>query len=194
MATTADLTSLIARMEGWNTPGTIAQTNNNPGNLRNVGQPGVIGTNHGYAVFATPEDGWAALDRQVGIDSRNGLNLTQFINKYAPPSENNTSSYLSYLTSGLGVGASTPLAALTPVASAGTSTGATTDYSGGGGGTVYVPDDGTVYNNTTTDATVGAGFDFTSWLSDLQSGGSLNWWLLAAVGGLLGWWYFDRRD
>jgi hypothetical protein len=110
MATT--LATLIARMEGWGKPDVWATLNNNPGNLRNVGQAGVIGTNGGYAVFATPDAGWAALERQLRLDAAAGDTVATFINSYAPPSENDTGNYLSFLVAGLGVPATTPLTSI----------------------------------------------------------------------------------
>lgn len=113
VAVASTLAQLIARMEGWLVPGSIAQRNNNPGNLRNVGQAGAVGTRDGYAVFATPQAGWDALDAQIRYDAGRGLTLQQFIFKYAPPSDNNdTVGYLNFLTDGLGVPASTPLSSL----------------------------------------------------------------------------------
>jgi hypothetical protein len=112
MATLDDLAGLIARMEGYYVPGTIAQTNHNPGNLRYAGQTGAIGQNKGYAVFASDDAGWAALNRQLELNASRGDTLEQFINRYAPPSENDTTNYLQYLVKGLGVGASTLLSQL----------------------------------------------------------------------------------
>jgi len=43
------------------------------------------------------------------LDAGRGLNLSQFITKYAPPGENNTGNYLSYLQTQLGVSGDTPL-------------------------------------------------------------------------------------
>jgi hypothetical protein len=113
MATLDDLAGLIARMEGYYVPGTIAQENHNPGNLRYAGQTGAIGQNKGYAVFASDDAGWAALNRQLELNASRGDTLEQFINRYAPPSENDTTNYLQYLVKGLGVGASTLLSQLT---------------------------------------------------------------------------------
>jgi hypothetical protein len=107
MATT--LATLIARMEGWGIPNVWATLNNNPGNLRNVGQTGAVGTNGGYAVFSSPEAGWTALEKQLQYNANRGDTVQTFITSYAPPSENDTGNYLNFLTSGLGVPASTPL-------------------------------------------------------------------------------------
>jgi len=112
MASVSDLAQALANMEGWNVSGSLAQVNNNPGNLRPAGQAGVVGTNKGYAVFSTPEAGWTALQRQIALNAARGDTLQSFIYSYAPPSENQTSSYLSYLVSKLGVSPSTPLTAL----------------------------------------------------------------------------------
>ena len=93
---------------------TLAFRNNNPGNLRFAGQPGATQGEGGFARFNTPEAGYAALQAQISLDSSRGLTLGSFINKYAPPSENNTSQYIQQATSALGVSASTPLSQIDP--------------------------------------------------------------------------------
>jgi hypothetical protein len=93
---------------------TLAYRNNNPGNLRFVGQPGATQGEGGFAKFATPEAGYQAYLSQVQLDASRGLTLGQFINKYAPPSENNTSQYLQQATTALGVSANTPLSQIDP--------------------------------------------------------------------------------
>jgi hypothetical protein len=50
------MANAIAQEEGWNVAGSIAQQNNNPGN---VGGPG--------ATFATPADGWNQLYSQINL-------------------------------------------------------------------------------------------------------------------------------
>lgn len=50
------LSSSIAKIEGYWTPGTIAQRQNNPGCLRRNGV---------YRTFATRLDGWKALRREI---------------------------------------------------------------------------------------------------------------------------------
>ncbi len=74
-----------------------------------MGQPGATQGEGGFAKFATPEDGYQAYLQQVQLDASRGLTLSQFINKYAPPSENNTSQYLQQAIAALGVSANTPL-------------------------------------------------------------------------------------
>ena len=111
MATTQDLMNLISRMEGFGIGGSVATRNNNPGNLRYAGQAGAVSTDaSGFAVFGTPDEGWSALKRQIELDANRQLSIREFINKYAPPSENNTSNYLSFITDGLGLSADTNLA------------------------------------------------------------------------------------
>ena len=109
-----DLAQWIAQMEGFNTPGTIAARNNNPGNLRydptQIGQENTV--NGKFATFATPEDGWAALQRYIENKAASDVTLRQFIYTYAPPVENDTTNYLNYLSSKLGIGADSPLSVL----------------------------------------------------------------------------------
>jgi hypothetical protein len=103
MATIQQLANSIAQFEGFNTSGTIANRNNNPGNLRYApNQIGVENTVSGtFATFASPQDGWLAL--QNYIQSNQGLTLRDFTYKYAPPVENDTSSYLSFLSGQTGI-------------------------------------------------------------------------------------------
>jgi hypothetical protein len=113
-----DITNAIARQEdsAWNpqtlsyssfNPNSLAQKNNNPGNLRyNKAHPeytpGAIGVGAGgFAKYASIDDGLQDLERQVNIDAGRDLDVGQFINKYAPSSENQTSTYLSNIMSWL---------------------------------------------------------------------------------------------
>lgn len=115
MGLTESIAQALATFEGYFTSGTLADRNNNPGNLRaGVGQ---IGTDaNGYAVFASAEDGWNALYSQINLDISRGLNLQQFIYKYAPPSDNNpTSNYLNFVASKTGLPTDVPLSDLAGV-------------------------------------------------------------------------------
>ncbi len=113
-----DLATAISQMEGWGTPGTIATRNNNPGNLRyspyQVGQENTV--NGKFATFASPEEGWSALQDYIDSKAKAGVTLRDFIYTYAPPNENNTAGYLSYLSGQLGIGADSPLDSLYGVA------------------------------------------------------------------------------
>lgn len=92
--------------------GSLADRNNNPGNLRYVGQEGATLGAGGFAKFATAEDGYNALVSQIQLDGSRGLTVTQFINKYAPPSENNTSQYIQQFTQALGISQNTKISDL----------------------------------------------------------------------------------
>jgi hypothetical protein len=114
----SSLASAIAQMEGYNTPGTLAQRNNNPGNLRSG--PGQIGTSGGFAVFPDAATGWAALDNQVQVNADRGLTLNEFFAGkpgvyagYAPSSDaNNPAAYAAFVASQTGADPNTPLNSL----------------------------------------------------------------------------------
>ncbi len=148
---TSDLTVSIAQaiyqMEGSG-PTTIATRNHNPGNLRSgVGQ---IGTNGGYAVFATMTDGWNALYNQIDINISRGLTLYEFFGGkpgvyagYAPSADSNDpTNYANFVASRTGIDPSVPLNSL------------------GGGGTVVDP--GTTAGTGTVDTTTAGLFGMDS--------------------------------
>jgi hypothetical protein len=54
----------IAFAEGYGRPGAIPTRINNPGDLKIPGRPA---DKSGHTIFATPEEGWAALYRQVEL-------------------------------------------------------------------------------------------------------------------------------
>ncbi len=67
--------------------------NNNPGNLRAA--PNATGKNGGFSTFSSPQDGLAALSRQLQLYGDRGNNtLNGIIHTYAPRSENKTQSYI----------------------------------------------------------------------------------------------------
>lgn len=81
----------------------LSYINNNPGNLRFAGQDGAVNGEGGFAKFKTPEAGYSALKRQIALDKARDLSVESFITKFAPPSENNTSEYISFVSNKLGV-------------------------------------------------------------------------------------------
>lgn len=83
--------------------GTLANTNNNPGNLRFAGQKNAVQGKGGFAKFKTPKAGYEALKRQISLDAGRGHTVQTFISKYAPPSENNTKEYLNFVVTKIGV-------------------------------------------------------------------------------------------
>lgn len=79
--------------------GTLGMRNNNPGNLRPPGQ------STGFQQFATPEEGIAALDRNLQNYGTKGVNtVAGVISKWAPPNENNTAAYIDTVSKKLGLG------------------------------------------------------------------------------------------
>lgn len=85
----------------------LAYTNNNPGNLRFVGQRGATRGENGFAKFASPEDGYIALKKQIDLDKSRKLTLKAFIEKYAPPTENDTDTYIRQMAKRLGINETT---------------------------------------------------------------------------------------
>lgn len=94
--------------------GSVSERNNNPGNLKNAGQAGVIGQDsQGHAIFESFEAGWNALINQLTIafDGRSriynpDMTLFEFFSKYA---EANSTEYADYVANRLGVSPETKL-------------------------------------------------------------------------------------
>lgn len=106
------LAQAIGQMEGYFKSGSVADRNNNPGNLR--ASPYAIGKDaNGYAIFPDAQTGWNALYYQLNLYSQRGLTLEQMINVYAPASDNNDpNNYLNFVTGKLGVGPNTSISSL----------------------------------------------------------------------------------
>ncbi len=85
--------------------------NNNPLNLTYVaGQPGVQGSDGRFGRYATPEDGIAASVRQLQMYGQRGLTtLPQIINRWAPPSENDTGAYVARVAQASGIDPRQPI-------------------------------------------------------------------------------------
>ena len=78
--------------------------NNNPGNLKMVGQKGAEEGEQGFAKFKSKEAGLRALRKQVVLDTQTrGKTLREFITKYAPPSENDTEEYINFVSNKAGI-------------------------------------------------------------------------------------------
>ena len=108
----------IAQEEGYNRPGSIAQRNNNPGNLRSgVGQTGTSG---GYATFASADDGWQALNHQIQVNINRGLTLNEFFggkpgvySGYAPSADaNDPARYAAFVAQRTGADPNVPISDL----------------------------------------------------------------------------------
>lgn len=80
--------------------------NNNPGNIRASSTPweGQSGDDGDYAKFASPEHGIRALGKNLLSYNRQGYDsVEQIIGRWAPPSENDTGSYVAAVSKKLGV-------------------------------------------------------------------------------------------
>jgi len=95
--------------------GSRAARNNNPGNIRvsewTKKQPGFTGEDGGFATFATPADGAAAMTALLGNYLANGKNtIGAIISKWAPASDgNNVNAYVSAVSKATGIPAGKPL-------------------------------------------------------------------------------------
>lgn len=110
-------TQALARQEGFGPPGNRSTRNNNPGDI----EWGAFARAHGatrlelipaglpetarFAYFPDLEKGWAAAKDLLSVPAvfdRHGFlqhgylgaTITQIINRFAPPSENNTEAYI----------------------------------------------------------------------------------------------------
>jgi hypothetical protein len=90
----------------------LSKANNNPGNLRFVGQPGATQGKNGFARFETPQAGVEALARQIQLDASRHLTLANFISKFAPPSENDTKQYIQQIAAATGTKPTTPISSI----------------------------------------------------------------------------------
>lgn len=109
----------IAQEEGFNTPGSIAQRNNNPGNLRSG--PNQSGTASGYATYATVAAGWSDLYALIQKIIGYGVNLYQFFGGgngypgYAPAADSNSpNTYAVFVGQQTGIDPNTPLNTVDP--------------------------------------------------------------------------------
>ena len=119
----------IAHVEGWfnQGPPTVAQINNNPGNLIYAGQRGarpapVVGPDGKtriFAAWATPAEGEAALERDLQAKAKLGFSLERTIqawlgNTKVANAEGDPVLYTSIVAARVGADPSTPLADLLP--------------------------------------------------------------------------------
>jgi hypothetical protein len=95
------LAQLIAQEEGYGIPGDIPTLDNNPGDLRHSPHSFHTGSDpNAIGVIDNPNDGWADLERQLGLYAERGLTLQEAIYEFAPPLENNSQQYLDFICNG----------------------------------------------------------------------------------------------
>jgi hypothetical protein len=111
----------IAQFEGFNSPGSRAARNHNPGDLKFAGQPGAAGRDSlGFAVFPDDATGWQALYRQLQKYVSDFPNdslldiMAHYLGQISPTSnvEGNAFTYAGYVASSLGVDISSTLGEL----------------------------------------------------------------------------------
>ena len=87
----------IAREEGWLDPHSRCRRNNNPGNIeagRFAKAHGSIGSDGRFAIFLTPEAGFAAMRALFQAPGYLGATVAGAIARWAPPVENDTGDYI----------------------------------------------------------------------------------------------------
>jgi hypothetical protein len=106
------IAELIAKEEGYGIPGALPTRDNNPGDLRHSphsfhlpSAPNAIGQ------IDSPAYGWDDLVRQLNLYVEENPNITVAgaVYCYAPPTENNSEGYLTYVINGLGCNGETLL-------------------------------------------------------------------------------------
>jgi hypothetical protein len=108
-STVQTIAGTIQNVEGYY-PGSVAYSNNNPGNLIYAGQSGAVPGAGGFAKFATYQDGLDALNNQIQLYAGRGLTIQQMMNVYAPVGDgNNPEAYASQVAGALGVSPDTSL-------------------------------------------------------------------------------------
>lgn len=89
--------------------------NNNPGNLEYIADParawnGQIDRDGRFGVYARPEDGTRALGKQLQKYEREGRRTVRdIVNRWAPPVENDTNSYVADVAGELRVDPDVPI-------------------------------------------------------------------------------------
>jgi hypothetical protein len=95
--------------------GTRSWRNNNPGNLRDTEfsrRHGAIGEAGGFAVFPDEEAGAAALADLLGTRTYRGLSVADAIERFAPPTENDTARYGDFVERATGLEGDTRMSTL----------------------------------------------------------------------------------
>lgn len=113
------LAAAIQEHEGYY-PGSRSYRDNNPGNLMFVGQPGATSDPDGFAVFSSYAQGLQALKNQITLDASRGSDaagrpiatVADLLTSWAPPSENDTGSYIAAVSAQTGYDPSAPLSSL----------------------------------------------------------------------------------
>ena len=97
------IVELMAQREGWDIPGDLPTRQNNPLDLMHApGETHPVDAPQSIGSFDTPADGWEAGLRQLNLWAARNLTVAQALAIQAPPSANDTASYIQFVTHGLG--------------------------------------------------------------------------------------------
>lgn len=99
-----------------NVGGSVSWRDNNPGNIEAssfANAHGAIGTDGRFAIFPDAGTGRQALVSLLRSDSYQALTIEQAMERYAPPDENDTDAYTSFISDTVGVDPSTAMSDLT---------------------------------------------------------------------------------
>jgi len=123
-STVAAIAAAIQTHEGYY-PGSVAYSNNNPGNLVYVGQAGASPGAGGFARFPSYQAGYQALTDQISLDISRGSDatgkpistLSDLISSWAPPSDprNDTGAYIAAVSAQTGIDPNAPLSSASGV-------------------------------------------------------------------------------
>lgn len=93
---------LCATEEGYWKSGSVPNRDNNPMDLRHSPHSQHPNNPNDIGVIDTAADGFADAERQSRIWAARGFTLKQAIYTLAPPTENNTEQYLTFVLEGFG--------------------------------------------------------------------------------------------
>lgn len=118
-ATVNTIAQAIQQQEGYY-PGSLAYTNNNPGNLIYVGQTSATQGTGGFAKFPDYSTGYQALLNQIQLYASRGMTIQDMMNVYAPAGQgsNNPTAYAATVAAAVGASPDTlltDLGGLSPV-------------------------------------------------------------------------------
>lgn len=90
------LARLIAKQEGFGIPGAIPTERDNPGDLRHAPHAAHNGIDpNAIGQEPTVDAGWADLERQLQLYADRNMTLRAAIYAFAPPTENDSETYLA---------------------------------------------------------------------------------------------------
>lgn len=86
------IAACMAHVEGYYSSVSRSFRNNNPGNIEDYKGNTYLVVDKPFIKYPTKLIGFEELVRDIGLNA--GVTIKAFIAKYAPPNENNTSTYL----------------------------------------------------------------------------------------------------